>query len=130
MQKGITDRLGTESIGKLLIKLSVPAITAQLVNVLYNIVDRAYIGNIPVTGADAIAGIGITMPILVLIMAFSSLFGMGGAPLASMRLGAKDEAGAQKILNNCFAMLVLTALTITFVAQVFALAPRFFKKVL
>ena len=120
MQKGITDRLGTESIGKLLIKLSVPAITAQLVNVLYNLVDRAYIGNIPVTGADAIAGIGITMPILVLIMAFSSLFGMGGAPLASMRLGAKDDAGAQKILNNCFAMLVLLALTITLIAQVFA----------
>lgn len=120
MQKGITDQLGTARIGKLLIRLSVPAITAQLVNVLYNIVDRAYIGNIPEIGSQAIAGIGITMPILVLIMAFSSLFGMGGAPLASMRLGAQDDEGAQKILNNCFAMLVGMALLLTFVSQVFA----------
>ena len=120
MQKGITDQLGTGRIGSLMVRLSVPAITAQLVNVLYNIVDRAYIGNIPVIGADAIAGIGITMPILVLVMACSSLFGMGGAPLASMRLGAQDEAGAQTILNNCFAMLVGVSLLFSLVAQLFA----------
>jgi len=120
MQKGITDQLGTARIGSLLVRLSVPAITAQLVNVLYNIVDRAYIGNIPVIGADAIAGIGITMPILVLVMACSSLFGMGGAPLASMRLGAQDEEGAQVILNNCFAMLMGLSLLFTLATQLFA----------
>ena len=120
MQKGITEQLGTARIGKLMIRLALPAIMAQLVNVLYNIVDRAYIGNIPVVGADAIAGIGITMPILVLVMAFSSLFGMGGAPLASMRLGAQDKKGAQGILNNCFAMLVILAALITAVSQLFA----------
>lgn len=120
MQKGITEQLGTARIGKLMLRLALPAIMAQLVNVLYNIVDRAYIGNIPVVGADAIAGIGITMPILVLVMAFSSLFGMGGAPLASMRLGAQDKKGAQGILNNCFAMLVILAALITAVSQLFA----------
>ena len=120
MQEGITNRLGTERIGRLLLKLSVPAITAQLVNVLYNIVDRAYIGNIPETGAQAIAGLGITMPIIVLIMAFSSLVGMGGAPLASMRLGAKDDEGAQRILNNCFAMVLGVAVVLTVLCEALA----------
>ena len=120
MQGGITNQLGTERIGKLLLKLSVPAITAQLVNVLYNIVDRAYIGNIPETGAQAIAGLGITMPIIVLIMAFSSLVGMGGAPLASMRLGAQDDEGAQRILNNCFAMVLGFAVVLTALCEVLA----------
>ena len=120
MQGGITNQLGTERIGKLLLKLSVPAITAQLVNVLYNIVDRAYIGNIPETGAQAIAGLGITMPIIVLIMAFSSLVGMGGAPLASMRLGAQDDEGAQRILNNCFAMVLGFAVVLTVLCEVLA----------
>ena len=120
MQGGITNQLGTERIGKLLLKLSVPAITAQLVNVLYNIVDRAYIGNIPETGAQAIAGLGLTMPIIVLIMAFSSLVGMGGAPLASMRLGAQDDEGAQRILNNCFAMVLGFAVVLTVLCEVLA----------
>ena len=120
MQEGITNRLGTERIGRLLLKLSVPAIMAQLVNVLYNIVDRAYIGNIPETGAQAIAGLGITMPIIVLIMAFSSLVGMGGAPLASMRLGAKDDEGAQRILNNCFAMVLGVAVVLTILCEALA----------
>ena len=120
MQGGITNQLGTERIGKLLLKLSVPAITAQLVNVLYNIVDRASIGNIPETGAQAIAGLGITMPIIVLIMAFSSLVGMGGAPLASMRLGAQDDEGAQRILNNCFAMVLGFAVVLTALCEVLA----------
>ena len=120
MQEGITNRLGTERIGRLLLKLSVPAIMAQLVNVLYNIVDRAYIGNIPETGAQAIAGLGITMPIIVLIMAFSSLVGMGGAPLASMRLGAKDDEGAQRILNNCFAMVLGVAVVLTVLCEALA----------
>lgn len=120
MQREITNRLGTESIGKLLWKLSIPAITAQLVNVLYNIVDRAYIGNIPEIGSQAMAGLGITTPIILLITAFSSLVGMGGAPLASIKLGAKDDEGAQRILNNCFAMLIMLAVVLTALAEIFA----------
>lgn len=120
MQGEITNRLGTESIGKLLWKLSIPAITAQLVNVLYNIVDRAYIGNIPEIGSQAMAGLGITTPIILLITAFSSLVGMGGAPLASIKLGAKDDEGAQRILNNCFAMLIMLAVVLTALAEIFA----------
>ncbi len=116
----ITNQLGTAKIGKLLLRLSIPAITAQLVNVLYNIVDRAYIGNIPENGATAIAGLGITMPVIVLITAFSSLVGMGGAPLASIELGAKRDEGAQHILNNCFMLLLILAAVLMVLTEAFA----------
>lgn len=120
MQNETTNQLGTQPVGKLLFKLAIPTITAQLVNVLYNIVDRAYIGNIPEIGATAIAGLGITMPIIMLITAFSSLVGMGGAPLASIRLGAKDEEGAERILNNCFTMLIVLSVVLLVLTQIFA----------
>ena len=74
--------LGRDSIGRLLFKLAVPSITAQLVNMMYNIVDRIYIGHIPVVGETALTGVGVTFPIIMIISAFSSLIGMGGAPLA------------------------------------------------
>lgn len=105
--------LGTERIGTLVVKLAVPAVAAQFINVLYNVVDRIYIGNIPGTGALALTGVGVTFSILMLIAAFSAFAGMGGAPLASIRLGAGDRDGAEKILGNSFLMLLFLSATLT-----------------
>ncbi|MEG0339347.1 MAG: MATE family efflux transporter, partial [Oscillospiraceae bacterium] len=76
-----------------MVRLAMPAVAAQFINVLYNIVDRIYIGNIPEIGSLALTGVGVTFPILMLISAFSAFAGMGGAPLASIRLGAGDRKG-------------------------------------
>lgn len=102
-----------ESIPRLLIKLSVPAIFAQLINALYNIVDRMYIGHIPDIGPTALTGVGITFPIILLISAFASLVGMGGAPLVSIEMGRADTRRAEKIMSNSFAMLLAIAVLLT-----------------
>lgn len=104
--------LGKDSIGKLLFKLALPAIIAQLVNVLYNIVDRIFIGRIP-DGDIAMAGVGIAFPIIIIITAFSSLIGIGGAPLAAIKMGEKDNDGAEKIMSNSFAMLIILGVLLT-----------------
>ena len=119
MNQKTTQELGTQSIGRLLARLSVPAITAQLVNVLYNMVDRMYIGRMEGVGAAALTGVGVTMPIITLIAAFASLVGMGGAPLASIRLGAGDKEGAESILGNAFTLLIILSLALTAVFTVF-----------
>lgn len=107
--------LGRGSIGKLLFKLAVPAILAQIINALYNIVDRIYIGRIPETGDLALTGIGLTFPILMLITAFSSLIGMGGAPCAAIKMGEGKKAEAEKILGNSLsALLVISAILMVF----------------
>ncbi len=104
--------LGKESIGKLLINLATPAIIAQIVNVLYNIVDRIFIGRIE-NGDIAMAGVGVSFPIILLISACSALWGTGGAPLCAIKMGAGDNDAAEKILTNSFVMLCLTAITLT-----------------
>ncbi len=111
--------LGSDSIGRLMFSLAVPAITAQVVNMLYNIVDRIYIGHIPETGALALTGVGITFPIIILIMAFSSLIAMGGAPQAAIAMGEKNLEKAEKILGNCFAALLGFSVVLTAVFLVF-----------
>ena len=111
--------LGSGSIGKLLFSLAVPTVTAQLVNMLYNIVDRMYIGHIPEIGAAALTGVGVTFPILMLISAFSSLVGTGGAPLASIKMGKGDNKGAEKILGNCMALLLVISVCLTVIFLVF-----------
>lgn len=103
--------LGKDSVGRLLIKLSVPAIIAQVVNVLYNIVDRIYIGRLPDAKA-AMAGVGVAFPIIMIVSAFSALIGMGGAPLVAIKMGEKDDDGARKILSNSFSLLVLIGLVL------------------
>lgn len=110
------ERLGTEKLGKLIASMVLPAVAAQLINVLYNIVDRIYIGHIAGYGDMALTGVGVTFPIITIISAFSAFAGMGGAPLASIRLGKKDHDGAQKILGNCTSLLLLfsAALTVFF----------------
>ncbi len=108
-----TNKLGTAPIGKLLASLAIPCIAAQLVNLLYNIVDRIYIGHIPEIGDVALTGVGVTFPIIILISAFSVLVGMGGAPKAAIRMGQKDNAGAEKILGSCFSLLIVMAILLT-----------------
>ena len=110
--------LGTGSVGKLMIQLAIPAIIAQLVNVLYNIVDRIFIGRMD-NGEIAMAGVGVAFPIIILISAFSSLVGMGGAPLAAIKMGEDDTAGAEKIMSNCFTMLLVIAVILTVVFNIF-----------
>ena len=79
------DFLGTEPVGKLLWKLSVPAIVAQVINLLYNLVDRVYIGHMPGDGALALTGVGVCMPVIMIVSAFAALVSNGGSPRASMR---------------------------------------------
>lgn len=116
--KTATD-LGKDPIKTLLFRLAVPAIMAQIVNMLYNIVDRMYIGHIAGVGATALTGVGVTMPIIMLITAFSSLVGAGGAPLASIKMGQRDSKAAEKILGNCFATLLVVAAILTVFFLVF-----------
>lgn len=111
--------LGTKKVSRLLLQLAVPAITAQLVNMLYNIIDRIYIGHMEDVGPLALTGVGLCFPIIILITAFSSLIGMGGAPQVSMKMGQNDTEGAQKTLGNCFTMLVILAVTLTAVFLIF-----------
>lgn len=105
--------LGTERIGKLLFRLALPAVTAQLVNMLYNLVDRIYIGHIPETGSLALTGMGVCMPLIMLISAFAALVSMGAAPRASIRMGEGDYASAERILGNSFTLLLLVAAVLT-----------------
>lgn len=113
------NKLGTENIGKLLFNLALPSITAQLVNMLYNIVDRIYIGHMAEIGSKALTGVGVTMPIILIISAFSSLIGMGGAPRAAIKMGEKNTKEAEKILGNCFLALLLISLVLTIVFLIF-----------
>ena len=106
MQKNQDSRLGTENITKLMISLAIPAVLAQIVNVLYNIVDRIYIGRIPGVGAAALTGVGVTFPIITIISAFSSFASGGGAPLASIALGQGDRKRAERILGNAASLLL------------------------
>ncbi|MEF9941647.1 MAG: MATE family efflux transporter [Lachnospiraceae bacterium] len=107
------NELGTKSIGKLLFSLALPAITAQVVNVLYNMVDRMYIGHIPNIGAQALTGVGVTLPLIMIISAFAALVSMGGAPRASIMMGKGDKKTAEKILGNCTTALAIIAVVIT-----------------
>lgn len=105
--------LGTEPIGKLLLRLALPTLAAQIINMLYNIVDRIYIGHIPHVGAAALTGVGVCMPLIMIVSAFAALVGYGGSPRASIYLGKKDVESAEKILGNCFTMQILVSLILT-----------------
>lgn len=118
MEKQKTQDMGTGSIPKLMAQLAIPAVVAQVVNLLYNIVDRIYIGHMSEVGATALTGVGLFTPILMLINAFAMLAGSGGAPRAAISMGEKDNHTAEKILGNCFSLLLILAvmLTISFYA--------------
>ncbi|HAT4808393.1 TPA: MATE family efflux transporter, partial [Clostridioides difficile] len=104
--------LGSESVGKLLFKLATPAIIAQIVNVLYNIVDRIFIGRME-NGEVAMAGVGVAFPIIIIITACSYLIGMGGGPLAAIKMGEQNNDEAEKIMSNSFSVLVILAILLT-----------------
>jgi len=110
MNSKYEERLGTERMMPLVFKMALPAIAAQFVNLLYNLVDRIYIGHIPHIGTDALAGIGVISSVIILISAFSSIVGAGGSPLAAIALGQGDRERAGKILGNGFILLVIFTL--------------------
>ena len=105
--------LATEPIGKLLFKLAVPTVVAQLINMLYNIVDRIYIGHMPGDGSLALTGVGVCMPIIMIISAFAALVSSGGAPRASIYMGKADNESAEKILGGCFTLQILVSALLT-----------------
>ena len=107
------DFLGTEPVGKLMFRLALPTITAQLINMLYNIIDRIYIGHIPGNGALALTGVGVCMPLIMIISAFAALVGGGGAPHASIAMGKNDLNTAEHILGNCFFLQILISIILT-----------------
>lgn len=111
--------LGKEPIGRLLLVLAIPTIASQVINALYNMVDRMYIGHIPEIGAAALTGVGVSFPIIMIVSAFAALVGMGGAPQASIAMGRKDHDKAEKILGNCFTLLAVVAVILTIIVLVF-----------
>ena len=110
--------LGNGGIGKLLVNLAIPSIIAQIVNLLYNIVDRIFIGRM-LNGELAMAGVGVAMPVILLVSAFSALIGMGGAPLTAIKMGEQDNDGAEKIMSNSFSMLNIVGVILTIVFFIF-----------
>ena len=112
--------MGTGSIPKLLAQLAIPAVVAQIINLLYNIVDRIYIGHMPEVGANALTGVGLFLPINMLLTAFAMLCGAGGAPRAAIAMGQKDLDTAEKIVANCFTLLLCFAAALTVIFYICA----------
>lgn len=113
------DFLGKEPVGKLLWRLSLPAIAAQIINLLYNLVDRVYIGHMPENGALALTGVGVCMPIIMIVTAFAALVSNGGAPRASMAMGKGDNDAAEKVLSNSFSLQLIISLALTVILLCF-----------
>ena len=107
------------SVVKNIVSLALPMTLAQLINILYNIVDRMYIGRIPEHATLSLTGLGLSMPIITVVIAFANLFGMGGAPLCSIARGKGDTKGAEKIVGNAFTMLLCTGLLLTIIGLLF-----------
>ena len=105
--------LGTAPVGRLLLKLAIPTVVAQLINMLYNIVDRIYIGHIPEVGSLALTGVGVCMPLIMIVSAFAALAGSGGAPRASIFMGKGQNEDAEKTLAGCFSLLCIVAVVLT-----------------
>ena len=118
MANGTNQDMGTGSIKKLMMQMAVPAVVGQVINLLYNVVDRIYIGHIPEIGGAALTGVGLFTPILMLITAFAMLAGAGGAPRAAIAMGEQDKDTAEKIVANCFTVLLLLAVVLTAVFYV------------
>lgn len=105
--------LGNAPVGRLLLKLALPTVAAQVINMLYNIVDRIYIGHIPENGAAALTGVGVAMPVIMIVTAFAALVGFGGAPRASIFMGKGNYEAAEKTLGNCFSMHLIVSAFLT-----------------
>ena len=105
--------LATEPVGKLLWKLAIPTVAAQLINMLYNIVDRVYIGHMPGDGSLALTGVGICLPVIMIVTAFASLISAGGAPRASIFMGRQEPDTAEKILGSCLTLQMIVSVLLT-----------------
>ncbi|WP_028330528.1 MATE family efflux transporter [Brachyspira alvinipulli] len=114
------NELANKPVFRLLFQLSLPAIIAQIINVLYNVVDRMYIGHIPDIGASALTGIGVTMPIIIAVSSFAYLVSMGGSPCASIMMGKQHYDKAEEILGNCTLTLIIISIIITILLVIFA----------
>lgn len=121
MEENKKQDMGTCNVKKMFAKLAIPAVVAQVINLLYNVVDRVYIGRIPGVGANALTGVGVFMPIMMLITAFAMMIGSGGAPLAAIAMGQGDNKAAEKTMGNCFTMLL--GLTVVLTAGFYFSAP-------
>ncbi len=110
---GDKDFLGKEPVGKLLLKLALPTVAAQIINMLYNIVDRIYIGHIPDIGTLALTGVGVCMPLIMIVTAFSAFTGYGGAPRASIFMGKGDQESAERTLGNGFVLQIIISVVLT-----------------
>ena len=115
MQSSTDDKvfLATDPLGRLLMRLALPTVTAQLINMLYNIVDRIYIGHIPDHGAMALTGVGVCLPLIMIVSSFAALVGNGGAPRATIAMGQGNKEKAEVILGNCFALQILVSAVLT-----------------
>ena len=113
MNHGDKEFLGNESLGRLLFRLALPTVAAQLINMLYNIVDRIYIGHMPGDGALALTGVGVCLPIILIVSAFAALVGAGGAPRATIFMGQKEYDKAERTLGNCFTLQIIISLVLT-----------------
>ena len=118
-KQDISKQMATAPVWSLIIKLSIPAILAQIVNLLYNVVDRVYIGHMGDAGTTALTGVGLCVPVITLISAFTMLVAQGGAPRAAIEMGKGDIKKAEKILGNCFVLLVSFAIVLTILFMVF-----------
>ena len=114
-----THDFGEGSISGNILRLAIPMTLAQLINVLYNIIDRIYIGHLPDVSTQALTGIGLTLPVITIITAFTNLFGMGGAPLFSMARGAKEEKKAELILGQVVSLLTITSIVLMVLCYIF-----------
>ena len=112
--------LGKESIGKLLFKLAIPSVLAQVVNMLYNVIDRIYIGHMKDVGSIALTGVGVCLPLILIVSAFAALISSGGAPRASIKMGEKKYADAEEILGNCFTLQIIISIVLTILLLLFS----------
>ena len=111
--------LGKESVGKLLFKLSIPTVAAQLINMLYNLVDRIFIGKMDNIGDLALTGVGVCLPLIMIVSAFAALISSGGAPRASIFMGKKDNQTAERIMGNCFLLQIIISVILTTILLIF-----------
>ena len=118
-QKDEKELLGKAPVGRLLLKLAIPTVVAQLINMLYNIVDRIYIGHMPADVQAALTGLGVCMPLILLVSAFAALIANGGAPRASIYMGRADRESAERTLGNCFVTQIIISVLLTAILLIF-----------
>lgn len=118
-KNNVSEAMANEPVGRLLLKLAFPTVLAQLVNLLYNIVDRIYIGHMPTDGSTALTAIGLCFPMVYIITAFTMLIAQGGAPQAAIAMGAGDNKKAEKILGNCFTSLIIMGVVLAVIFETF-----------